>query len=231
MWVIQIQSLRNLINSIFANCIGNLSGVNVVFGDRIILGSRARKHSDIHLNAFDSANVPDVGDTNTIFAEFNKNPNIKKYGKDDIKPVFKNGFDNNVVCVHVSPGINDYCVQALINSGVKIIIFRTFGTGNLPEKLFPALSLAKEKKIPVLISTQCPIGTTVLEKYSLGKKALDYNAIETYDMSIEATITKAMWMLSANISYEKFKEEFQKNVAGEISDHMAKAILGENDYK
>ncbi len=223
---IRTDARTNLINVIMVACM-DTKGVLVVFGDRIIWGARAEKNSDIALNAFETVNQQDLGKTNKIFSEldlkFAKNYHDRK------KPaVFKNGFDDNIVCIHNSPGLNNKYIDGLIDGGVKIIIFRTFGTGNLPECLFSSVEKAHNKHVPIIVSTQCKEGSTVMEKYTLGKKAVDLGVIEAYDMSIESVITKCMWMLGQKIPFKKFKDVFQQDIVGEIDKTIAFNIINKN---
>lgn len=214
----------NLINVALVACM-NLSGVFVVFGDKIIKGARAQKYSDIAINAFSSCNQEDFGTTTKVFSDIDLlHPNhVKRHFK---APIIKNGFNDNIVCIHNTPGLNPRYIDELIYGGIEAIIFRTFGTGNIPEILHPSLLKAKEKRIPVIVVSQCPEGTTVMSKYSLGKKAVDIGAIEAYDMSIEAATTKCMWMLGQKVSYENFKEIFQTNLVGELDKKIAQCIMG-----
>ena len=45
----------------------------------------------------------------------------------------------------------------------------------------------------------------------------DFDLLETYDMTLEATITKAMWLMArTGLSYEELKTEFYKTVNRDI---------------
>jgi L-asparaginase len=217
----------NLINVVLVSCM-NLAGVFVVFGDKIILGPRAKKVSDIALNAFGTSNQEDFGTTTKVFTDIEL-LHPTKYKRHNGKPSFKNGFNDNIACIHNVPGLNNKYIEGLIDGGIEGIVFKTFGTGNLPEVLFPSLKKAYEKKIPVIIATQCNEGTTVMNKYSLGKKATDLGVIEAYDMSIEAASTKLMWMLDQCIPFADFKEVFQTNIVGELDKKIADCIMGHKD--
>ena len=113
----------------------------------------------------------------------------------------------------------------MIENGVEGLIIRGFGPGDIPHKIFDALKLAQEKKIPVLITTQASVGSTALGVNSVGKEAMQYGVIQVFDMSMEAMTTKLMWLIHQGTSYNEMKKMIQTNLRGEVDSAMAKIIL------
>lgn len=66
----------------------------------------------------------------------------------------------------------------------------------------------------VVIATQVANEGSDMSVYEVGRKAKDdFGLIETYDMTLEATVTKLMWILSEpHTDYEKVRERFYHTV-------------------
>lgn len=76
---------------------------------------------------------------------------------------------------------------------------------------------ATSKGIPVVITTQCLEGATLMHLYDVGRQALQAGAIQAYDMSVECTITKLMWALHRSKSVDEVRSILHTNFTGEIN--------------
>lgn len=206
---IESDAKHNYINAVRVATM-NLSGVIVVFDEEIILGSRASKISESKLNAFETINDESLGEIRVNIRLNNKAPKRHKGNLKLIKV-----FEPNIEIISLTPGRPVETLIAILNSGVKGIILRGFGPGNIPYEYLEAIKMANKKRIPILVSTQCLEGETAMHLYDVGKKALDLGCIETYDMSLEAITTKLMWALK-HFPYEKIGSVMHKNYTGEI---------------
>ncbi len=210
---------NNLINSLRL-CIENISGVYVVFGSKIILGCRAKKISESDLDAFKTFNQSDIG---TIGIGFALNKSVPP--RSSIKPTFNNHFDDRVICFTLVPGMDFRCLNAVIDAGCRGIILRAYGSGDISRSLFPSLEYARSKQVPVLVTTQCPGGATVMGINSIGLEALKLNVIQVFDMSMEAMSTKLMWLLAKNVPYAEIKREMHRNYCGEVDSARIELLL------
>lgn len=54
--------------------------------------------------------------------------------------------------------------------------------------------------------------------YEVGKRVKqDFNLIEAYDMTLEATITKLMWLMGMeHLSYEEMRDKFYTQVNHDV---------------
>ncbi len=132
----------------------------------------------------------------------------------------KDSFVGKVAVIKCVPGLEPAIVNAIINAGIDGLILESFGPGNLPNQeksLLPCIELARKKKIPVLIATQCIYGTTRMYLYEVGQQALQLGVIPTRDMTPETAFVKLKWALGQTRDLEKIRAIMEKDIAGELS--------------
>lgn len=215
---ISTDARNNFVNAIRVATM-ELGGVFVVFGSKIMLGCRSKKLSESELDAFGSFNEGDFGSI-SIGISINKDT----CSSHQEAPVFRNGFDKRVVCITCFPGLTSDYINYILNGDTKAIIFRGFGPGDIQSCLIPSLELAREKEIPIIITTQCR-GSTIMGLNTPGYLALKAGAIQAFDMSMESMSTKAMWLLAQNTPYDQFKKLFHTNMNGEINIKKIKFFI------
>ena len=78
-----------------------------------------------------------------------------------------------------------------------------------------------------IIATQVVKEGSDMMVYEVGKKVKqDFDLLETYDMTLEATITKAMWLMArSDLSYEDMKTEFYRTVNCDILGYKKRRDL------
>ena len=210
---------NNFINALRMS-VEDASGVFIVFGSRVILGCRAKKVSESELDAFKTFNQKDFGEIGVGFVLNFQHPRHTK----PFSP--QNGFEDKIACLTLIPGLNPEITKYMIDKGTKGIIFRAYGSGDMPYDFIPVLKYAQENKVPVVVTTQCPGGATVMGVNDVGLQALNTGVIQTFDMCMEAMSTKLMWLLGQKVSYEEIKEKMQKNFVGEVDSTKAAKIMG-----
>ena len=98
----------------------------------------------------------------------------------------------------IIPGLSHSYLKSILESRVKGIIIEGYGAGNVPigeESILPFIEEAVKRKKVVAINTQCHHGRAYLERYQCGKKALNLGVVSCRDMTIEASVTKLMFLL------------------------------------
>lgn len=198
----------------------DLAGVFVVFGTKIIIGCRAKKMSESDLDAFKSFNQSDFGEIGVAIKI-----GMKGFDKHDRPLQAKNGFDDNVVCLTCIPGLKPDYIVSLIDQGVRGLVLRAFGSGDLPYDFLPALEYAREKEVPVVVTTQCPGGATLMGMNDVGLKALNTGVIQAFDMCMEAMSTKLMWLLAQKIPYNEIRRLMGVNLRGEVSERTGRLVI------
>lgn len=201
----------NFVNAIRVALL-DIAAIVLVFAERVILGVRASKVSHSHLDAFRSINRPPIGN---IGVRLGLMADIPKRHKQPLQ--LQTGFDSKIAVISLIPGMPMSILDELLQCDLHGVVLVAYGNGNIPEIYLPFLQKAKEKKLPIVIRSQCLEGWVSLEIYASGKQALQFNVIEAYDMSLEATITKLMWALKRGVGYDGIKSIIQKNYSGEIS--------------
>lgn len=201
---------NNLLNA-FLVAVKDNPQIMVVFGSKILLGVRATKISESNYDAFDSPMVKPIGAI-ALELRLDKQDRRRRRAKFRFKPEF----NHNILLVEVTPGLGKETVKQLLSSGVEGIIVKAYGPGNFPDSLLPAVMMAREKKIPLIVLSQCYRGTTQMQLYEVGDQALRVGAIPGNDMTTEAAATKLMWELANIKGYQKLRRLFAKNLVGEV---------------
>ncbi|HNU69739.1 MAG TPA: asparaginase [Myxococcota bacterium] len=208
---LETDARRNLVNAMKLATM-DVSGVFVVFDERVILGSRASKASESRLDAFVSINAQDAGE---IRADIHLNQSLPRRRFD--KAAFFPGFDPDIAVQTLTPGCDpEDLVFLLQNKRTRGIIILAYGTGNLPYDFDIFFKRAREERIPVVVTSQCLHGITRMKGYDVGLRALKLGAIEGHDQSLEMLAVKLMWALK-HYQYKDIATVMQTNFAGELS--------------
>lgn len=189
---IESDARRNLVNA-FRLATMDVAGVFIVFDERIILGSRATKASESKLDAFQSVNSEDAGE---ITIDIRIKDWVKKRIKEPHDITVRLGFEPNIFIYTLSPGCDPSHLESLLeNEKIKGIIIRAYGTGNIPYGFEVFFKKASLRKLPVIVTSQCLHGKTLMHLYEVGRKALELGAIEGHEQSLEILCAKLMWGL------------------------------------
>ena len=204
----------NLINAVRV-AISELAEVAVVFGSLIIRGTRAKKLSAFDMQAFTSVNDIPLG-TIGLSIKFNHGARLRSKKK----PMLRTFLNKNVAFITVYPGMKPEILDFLADNHDGIVL-AGYGAGNIPTgeySLVPAISRATAKNTPVVVCTQCMMGSTEMELYQVGRAALDAAAIPAMDMTPETAIVKLMWVLGQTDDIATIDSMMQKNFLGEIHE-------------
>lgn len=191
--------------------------VCVFFHEKLMRGNRTTKISAENFDAFESNNYPLLAHSG-IEIQYHRHF-IRRYEPDtELTPHYK--LDCNILIFSLFPGIQPDIVKQLLQSpDLKGIIFRTFGSGNAPR--FPWLTetlteATQAGKIIVNI-TQCSTGSVKMHMYETGRQLLEAGIISGHDSTVEAALTKLMYLLGKGLSPETIRTEMKRSIAGEIS--------------
>ena len=204
-----------------------VKGVIAVFGSIIITGARVKKGTDFDYDPFRAFQTGALGQIGRFMRidEAALRKHVSYLSR--IKPLaiqsrvlsVKKDFDTkSIASLTEFPGMSVDLFKSLVeNNGIKAFIFRAFGAGDPSAHLFPAFEYLKEKRIPIVITTQAPGGVASFQVNAGGQHLKENDlAIPAYDMSIESMTVKLGWLLAQNMNYEQIKIKMLEDFHGEI---------------
>lgn len=191
--------------------------VCIYFENKLHRGNRTSKYSAEHFNAFRSVNYPALAEVG-IHIKYNhaaiQYPTIERPLK------VHTNLDNNIALLKLYPGISLEIIDAVISTkGLKAIVLETFGSGNAPSEIWfiNRIKKAIEDGIIVLNVSQCFGGSVEMGKYETSVALRNCGVISGYDSTTEAALTKLMFLLGQNFSYEDIVKNLNKSIRGEIT--------------
>ena len=208
-----------------------IKGVVVVFGSHIITGTRAKKSTEFDYDAFQSFTTGNLGRIGRVI-NINKE-NLEKHlgylktrtynialSSKDLR--VHNDFNINIASITEFPGMTKEFLIKLAKTGIKGLIIRAFGAGDISTHLHEAFEYYDRMKIPVVVTTQAPNGNSNLQVNEPGVALIKQDiVIPAYDMSIESQTAKLAWLLAKKdkdeIRYEDIKRELVRDTHGEIN--------------
>lgn len=205
----------NLLDAFTCACADGMSGVNIVFNGKVILGTRARKTRSKSFQAFSSINYPDVGTLQDGY--------LMQYIRQDSlpRPVFCDTLDTSVGLVKMIPGIDFELLEFMLDRKDAVII-ESFGVGGLPsynsDRFFDIII---EKGIQrgkfIIMTTQVQNEGSNLAVYNVGHRLKGWRyVLEAYDMTTESVLAKIMWILGQTKDERQVAELFYRPVANDI---------------
>lgn len=202
----------NLLDSLRFACCDKAHGVTIVFDGKVIAGTRGKKERTKSYNAFSSINFPYIAaiqDEHIIFYLDDK--------RLINEPVcFYHRLNDRVALLKLIPsmdaGVLDYLAEFY-----DVIIIESFGVGGLPSYESgdfhkSVVRLMNSGKV-VVMTTQVTNEGSNMAIYEVGNVIKrEHGLLEAYDMTLEATVTKLMWILGQTQDPQKINDLFYQTV-------------------
>lgn len=208
------------------DAIGNpiVPEVCIFFQNYLFRGNRATKINADNFNAFKTYNYPPLAKSG-IQIKYERSLILKP--NFDRKVTFHYTLDTRIAVLKMFPGINQFVVEALLNAKeTKAVVIETYGSGNAPryEWFIDALINAVKRGIIIVNVTQCEIGCVNMQRYETGRMLLKAGVISGLDSTVEATITKLMYLLGKGYSREEIVVRMRVPLVGEITRLDAREV-------
>lgn len=190
--------------------------VCIYFENELFRGNRTHKFNAEHFEAFKSVNYPPLAEAG-VHIKYNFS-SIQAQTDQEFR-VFKN-LDPNIAVLKLFPGISQNYVDAILGiPGLKAVILETYGAGNAPgdEWFTNALARAIESDVIVFNITQCRGGAVEMGKYASSYHLHKIGVIGGGDITVEAAVTKLMYLLGNGYSPKRVKKYLGLSLRGEMT--------------
>lgn len=191
--------------------------VCIFFNGKLLRGNRAIKMNADGFHAFDSYNYPHLCDVGVSFTFHDHHILTPDYNKPMV-PHLK--LDPNVIVFSLFPGIQDTIVRHVLESpSLRGIVMRTYGSGNAPQApwIMRLLDQAAHRGVNIVNISQCLTGSVEMGRYGAGFQLKLAHVISGHDSTVEAAVTKLMYLQGRYSDNKMVREKLTQSLAGEIS--------------
>lgn len=199
----------NLVNAVDLACRA-IPETGICFGNHWLRGVAADKLSVSQFEAFESPNLAPLAE---MGAEIRLHPEVGRFAR-RVPTGLGGELDLTVRTVTPHPGMAWFPVPA----GAKAVLIQAFGAGNLPmgrDDLRSFLEDCRQRRLPVVVTSQCPHGGVDLSAYELGRKLEEMGAISGGLHTRWAALAKLGLVLGAGGGIEEVRQAFGSAWAGE----------------
>ena len=203
---------KNLRDSVICALDPGSRGVMVVFGGHVIAGTRAKKNKTISYDAFASVNFPALalvqGDRLVRYVASPWPTGPVEFGR---------ALNPKVFLLKLTPGLGPELIPAIFQQ-YDCVIVESFGVGGIPQRLMDAFAeelgdYDQTHKI-LILTTQVTYEGSDVGIYEVGKRVKNrFRFLEAHDMTIEAVVTKVMWLLAQDCeNFDQLQQRFYRQI-------------------
>ncbi|QZT39117.1 type I asparaginase [Halosquirtibacter xylanolyticus] len=190
--------------------------VCVYFSSRLFRGNRTTKEDSEQFSAFASHNFPRLAKAGTDIV-FNEDLLHRSKNKGIFNINTK--LCDDIVVITLFPGIQEKVFkQILAIPDLKGVVLQTYGSGNIPTHpwLINSVKEASDNGVIFLNVTQCSGGRVMMGQYETSCELRKAGVVSGHDITIEAAVTKLMFLLGQELSIKEKKMHLDQNMRGEI---------------
>lgn len=219
--ILRSDARENLINSVEIASHKNAKGESVVkevavyFENRLYRGNRVFKNSSQNFEAFQSFNYPELAIAG-VQLKYNE---YALYPKQSGMFHAHTKLESQVSVVQIFPGMTEEIFEAMMNAPAKGIILYTFGAGNAPNYpwFFNVIKKTLARGMLIANVTQCRSGGISPDLYRAGKELNALGVLNGKDMTLEAALTKMMFLLARSLRLNTVKKLYSESIKGELT--------------
>ena len=191
--------------------------VAILFENYLWRGNRATKLSADNFNAFRSPNYPRLASIG-LGIEYNEDALWRTPSRRPLN--VRTAMDNGVSVVTIFPGMTaENLRHQLMIPGLKGAVLRTYGAGNAPTGAWfvDSLKEAIDRGITLVNVTQCISGSVSNPRYDAGVPLMELGVLPGHDITVEAALTKMMFLFGLGISTEEVRYYLSHPLCGEMT--------------
>jgi L-asparaginase len=192
--------------------------VSLFFGGRLLRGCRAVKVSATGFDAFDSPNFPPLAHAGI---DITVDRLVVDSAVQPEKPVpLPQRLDASVGALRLFPGLSAELMRNALREPLQGLVLEAYGAGNAPvddAELLRAIADATARGVVIVDCTQCLRGTVDLHAYATGSALLRAGVIGGADMTVEAALTKLVYLLSTLRLTSHARDLMGQSLCGELT--------------
>lgn len=214
--MIDSDARNNLLNAIVYAADYKACGIHILFDNKVILGTRARKTHTKSYNAFKSIDFPEIAIVRDGRVRYFIEEKMKA-----LEPVFFTNLNPKVFVLRLIPGM-DPEIFSYLKEKYDAVVIESFGVGGIPcydnENFMDAIADWIDSGKTLVMTTQVPHEGSDMSVYMVGQIVKKkYKLMEAYDMTTEAIVTKLMWILGQTTNQDTVRELFYIPIQNDLN--------------
>lgn len=125
-----------------------------------------------------------------------------------------------VATLRLFPGIDERVLENVLQTPLQGLVLEAYGSGNGPSNnsgFLDTLRRATDRGIVIVNISQCRHGSVAQDDYATGRALSDAGLVSGFDMTIEAALTKLMFLFSRDLPIDEVRQKIGQNLVGELS--------------